>query len=99
MVFLINQIIIGWVINLLLFYMNFDNGNYIGASAALAALVLAYFHEAYNVGLWSMLGNQDAYKPEDIDGYQAKKNKCQKLLFIGMVVCLVLSFIDYYVNA
>lgn len=95
MVFVINQIIIGWVINLLLFWVNYDNGNYIGTSAALAALVLAYFHEGINAGLWAYLGQGH----QEEAGDALKRKNIQTALFIGIIVALAVSFIDYYVNA
>lgn len=95
MVFVINQIIIGWVINLMLFWVNFDNGNYIGTSAAIGALVLAYFHEGLNAGLWAHLGQGRTESTTDA----AKRRLIQTGLFLGIIALLALSFIDYYVNA
>lgn len=95
MVFVINQIVLGWAINLLLFWINYDNGNYIGVSAALLALVLAYFHEGFNAGLWAYLGQGHNEDREHTN----KRQAIQTVLFIGMVICLLVSFIDYYVNA
>lgn len=94
MIFVINQIAIGWVINLLLFWVNYDSGNEHGVAFALAALVLSYFHEGLNAGLWAYLGQGHAETEEQTK----KRTRLQTALFAGVVILLSLSFIDYYVN-
>lgn len=95
MIFMINQILIGWVINLLLFYVNYDSGNPLGTSLSIAALVAAYAYEAYNVGLYGIISTGQVEHPE-----ATKKRKlAQAVLWPAIILLLLGSFIDYYVNA